>query len=142
MIELALDAVAAAVSVFLKASDRAAEKLNDVFRTPGRVDAEHQPAGAGSHAGAGGLSHDDYAEPVGEYPDLAYSDVSLAIGAFMDRTRARALAPRRSIPDVLDAVVTQLAWAYQGRVPAVVRDLQAEVRDVAAQFRADELTNN
>lgn len=42
--------------------------------------------------------------------------------------------PDRATSSVLYAAVAQLTWAYEGNAPAVVRDLQAEMRDRAATF--------
>lgn len=44
--------------------------------------------------------------------------------------------PIYSTSELLGCAAGQLAWVYEDRAPAVVRELQAELIDRAAQFRA------
>lgn len=127
MIQLVADMVVA----FLHWSDRAATQLETWFRASPTAAEPVSPGerGVPPAAATGGLSHDDFAEPVGEYPDLPAAQFDP--GGYSGR----------SIADTLDAAVAQLGWPYIGRIPAVVRTTQAELRDLAAQFRADEHTN-
>ena len=115
MTTLLIDALIAIV----KLTDRGLSAVENVWlrvNSPEPVVAT-QPTGAGSGCAAS-------AGPGG-HPDPQWRS---SVGTWT--------IPDRATSSVLYAAVAQLTWAFQGNTPAVVRDLQAEMRDRAAQFSA------
>lgn len=132
MTRLVVDALVA----FVRVSDWFATWVESVFRgAPSPTAGVAEPVSPGERGvppadATGGLSHDDFAEPVGEYPDLP--DLSATPG----RTH--------SIPEVIDHAIALMNWGWAlsaGPHPPEMSAVQAELRDIATRFRADEPTD-